>query len=200
MIKPKYIIGVDEVGRGPIAGPLAVCAFMVARKYQPYILRGIKESKQLSFVEREEWFRKITSEKKKGRARFTLSYISHKSIDRFGISLALRRAIKRSLLKLEVGPEECLVLLDGGIKAPVEYIHQKTIIKGDAKVRIIAMASVVAKVLRDRVMIRYAKKFQWHGFEKHKGYGTREHFELIKVFGLTDIHRQSFLKKFLVNR
>jgi len=95
---------------------------------------------------------------------------------------------------LKINPKKCKVLLDGGLKAPEEYIDQKTIIKGDEKKMIIALASIYAKVMRDRKMVKFGKEYPEYGFEIHKGYGTKKHYEAIGKYGLSNIHRRSYIK------
>ena len=191
--KYKYIIGIDEVGRGPLAGPVAVGAMLVTSRLRTRF-RNIKESKQLSSAQREEWYGHIV--KASGQElRFAVSFVSAKVIDAKGIQYAIRLALKRSIEKLEVDPSECLVLLDGGLRAPEEFTEQKTIIRGDANETVIAMASVVAKVSRDRLMVRLSKKYTAYGFARHKGYGTRAHYDAIGKHGVSSEHRKSFLSR-----
>ncbi len=186
----RYIIGIDEVGRGPLAGPVAVCALAATPHIERHF-RGIKDSKQLSEAEREEWFRLIKLHRG-DELRFAVSMVSAKEIDKHGITPAIRKALASSLKKLGINPALCEVRLDGGLKAPPEYKKQKTIIKGDEKERVIGMASIVAKVTRDRLMIRLDKKYPDYNIAEHKGYGTALHIAAISRLGLTEIHRRSF--------
>ncbi len=199
--KPKFHIGIDEVGRGPIAGPVAVGVFCISIKNLPRIrkiFRGVKESKQLSEQQREGWFDIIQKTEKIGLVDFAVTFQSEKVIDTKGLSFAIKNALRTSLLKVfgksKVKSDQVQVLLDGGLKAPAEFTNQKTIIKGDGKEFVIALASICAKVLRDRKMNLLSKKYSEYGFEKHKGYGTHAHYEAIKKNGLLSIHRRSFLK------
>ena len=203
--KPKFLVGIDEVGRGPIAGPVAVGAFCISTDKLPQvrkIFKGVKESKQLSEQKREYWFEIIKQAQMDGCVDYAVTFQSEKIIDTKSLSYAIKNALKISLNKvvdLAAGdfrskPNEFKVLLDGGLKAPAEFINQKTIIKGDEKEMVIALASICAKVLRDRKMNLLAKKHAVYGFEKHKGYGTRGHYEAIKKYGQLSIHRKSFLK------
>lgn len=203
----KYIIGIDEVGRGPVAGPVAVCASLInfgmsrsdsqkIRKiFNDKKLPALRDSKKLSEKGRDSWFDFVINNK----IEFSLSYASAKEIDKKGIAVCIRALIKKNLesLKTKVNfkYEEVLVLLDGGLKAPEEYINQETIIKGDDKEPIISFASIYAKVSRDRLMTKLSKKFPEYLFEKHKGYGTKNHMEAIKAFGVSKHHRASFLKR-----
>lgn len=193
----KYLIGVDEVGRGPIAGPVAVGAFIFLKDKARRLFNGVKESKQLSEKQREKWFKVIQESKKAGHIDFAVSFQSEKIVDSKGISWAIRQSLETSLKKLRTSlgynQNETRVMLDGGLKAPVGYLDQKTIIKGDQKIIIIALASICAKVLRDRRMIMLGRKHPEYGFEKHKGYGTRRHYEAIREYGMLEIHRKSFL-------
>jgi ribonuclease HII len=191
-----YIVGIDEAGRGPLAGWVAVgvaCVFVDNKNFKKFS-RGVRDSKKLSEKQREEWFVKMTSEKKNGKFNFAVSFASAKMIDTRGLSFAIYHALASALKKLNLPQEETLVLLDGGLHAPKEYIHQKTIIHGDDIESIISLASICAKVTRDRKMRVLAKKYPEYGFEKHKGYGTKEHYRAIKKYGiLEEIHRKSFL-------
>lgn len=190
---PKFVIGIDEVGRGPIAGPVAVCAFLWKDRetLPPY---GIKDSKKLSPQKREEWFRQVQIWKRESRVTYAVSFVSAQTIDRIGITKSITRALVESLKKLEIEPENVEVLLDGGLRAPHEFHMQKTIIRGDEKEPVIALASIVAKVLRDKMMERFAMKYPLYGFEEHKGYGTHTHYRAIKKHGMSPLHRVSFLQ------
>ncbi|MFC1729784.1 ribonuclease HII [candidate division KSB1 bacterium] len=187
----KYIIGIDEVGRGPIAGPVSVGAVLLPKDYSWQNFDGLKDSKKLTEKNREVWFSKVCE---MSDVSYAVSSVSEKIIDSGGIVPAIRTALSQSLKKLDVEPNECLVLLDGGLYAPEEFIYQKTIIKGDEKECAIALASVMAKVTRDRKMVQFGGEYSEYGFETHKGYGTKKHYEKIREHGLCDIHRRSFLK------
>ena len=194
----KYLIGIDEVGRGPIAGPVAVGAFCISianlAKVRR-IFRGVKESKQLSETQREGWFGIIQQSKKVDLVDFAVTFQSEKIIDVNGLSYAIKMALRVSLNNVASDKsQQYRVLLDGGLKAPLEFTNQKTIIKGDEKEMIIALASICAKVLRDRKMNVLAKTHPEYGFERHKGYGTRAHYAAIKKHGILPLHRKSFLK------
>lgn len=195
MTNPKFLIGIDEVGRGPIAGPVAVGAFVFLKPEASKFFKGVKESKQLTEEKREEWFAKILEARKNGLVNFSVSFQSEKVIDKKGISFAIRKCLETSLKKLAIRSTSAVVLLDGGLKAPEKYKNQKTIIKGDAKEPVIALASICAKVLRDRKMKKWAKKYPKYGFEVHKGYGTAGHYRTIEISGLCLLHRRSFLRK-----
>jgi len=197
MYKMPYVVGIDEAGRGPLAGPVAVGAVSVAypersRGMWKNFFKSIKDSKKLSASERELWFELALEARKKGTLDFAVSLVSEKVIDRKGISYAIKLGIKRILMTLNV-PEDSQVYLDGGIKAPEKFTHQLTIIKGDEKIPIISLASILAKVIRDRRMVRLSKKFPEFNFHIHKGYGTSMHRWAIQKYGSTVIHRKSFL-------
>jgi ribonuclease HII len=193
-IKPKYVVGIDEVGRGPIAGPVAVGSFVFLNKNARRFFRGVKESKQLTEIRREEWFALISKAKNEGQVDYRVTFQSERIIDNKGLSYAIRTALCTSLESLLLDPAQTLVLLDGGLKAPAYFINQKTIIRGDEKEMVIALASICAKVLRDRKMRVLGKKHPEYKFESHKGYGTAAHYAAIKKCGLLPVHRRSFIK------
>ncbi|HEY4517553.1 MAG TPA: ribonuclease HII [Candidatus Paceibacterota bacterium] len=189
----KYIIGIDEAGRGPVAGAVSVGAVLIPARFDWAPWQGVRDSKQLTALARERWYGRIAEAQNGGGLRYSVSFTGSSQIDRGGIVPAIRAALARSLLKLETDPFECLVLLDGSLKAPEEYRFQRTIIRGDQLEPVISLASIVAKVSRDRQMVQLAKKYPLYGFESHKGYGTRQHYASIKKHGLCAIHRESFL-------
>lgn len=206
----KYVIGIDEAGRGPLAGPVAVGICLVPAKMTRKSLltqvaksglKKLNDSKKLSVRRREAWLAQMCKMRGGGVFDFAASLISNKVIDTRGLSFAIRKAMSDSLKKLQktVGfkSKECLVLLDGGLHAPIEYIFQKTIIKGDEKEFSISLASIAAKVTRDAHMCKLAKKYPAYAFDIHKGYGTARHITAIKKEGITPIHRRSFLKNIL---
>lgn len=204
--KKFFIIGVDEAGRGPLAGPLAVAAvaatakipdfkFLISKKIpspkfqKQKFLRNIKDSKKLSAKQREKW-RKIICENFECHA----AMVGPEIIDRLGINEATRLAASRVLRKFKIRQHSILmVLLDGGMSAPKHY-NQKTIIKGDEKNPLISAASIIAKTARDSKMLRFHKKFPQYCFDQHKGYGTKLHYKILKKHSLSLIHRCSFCK------
>ena len=195
MVK-KVFIGIDEVGRGPLAGPVAVCTFAwLSGGWFPKELEGIKDSKKLSEKKREEWFAKIQQFKKEGKCDFEVEFKSAKYIDTNGISKAIRECVRLCLEKLELDIKKTHVLLDGGLKAPEEFLFQETIIKGDARECVISAASIIAKVTRDKLMVRLSKKYPQYGFDIHKGYGTLFHRTSIRKNGISKEHRRTFVKK-----
>ena len=191
----KYLVGIDEVGRGPIAGPVAVGVFIFLDDSAKRFFYGVKESKQLNEIEREEWFKKIMEIKKLNLINFFVSFQSEKIIDKIGISFSIKKCIENSMKKIIIEPEKLLILLDGGLKAPSKYLYQKTIIKGDEKELVIALASICAKVLRDRKMKKISEKYPKYKFWKNKGYGTKEHYDSIASFNISPVHRKSFIKR-----
>lgn len=205
----KYIIGIDEVGRGPIAGPVAVGAVKLkaeSLKSKAEWVRGFRDSKKLSPKAREAWFLKIEEAQSEGWLEYAVAFVSPSVIDKKGIVPAIRVALAKALENInpmsQLGgkaskSEGVMVLLDGGLRAPAYYKNQETIIKGDEKELVIALASIVAKVTRDARMVLLSKKFPAYEFEKHKGYGTRAHYTALKKHGATAHHRKSFLKGIL---
>lgn len=195
----KVILGIDEAGRGPLAGPVAVGVVAIPDNFNKKFFKSIKDSKQLSLEERELWFDLATEARRRGDLDFRVALISEKVIDKRGISYALRLGIKRCLTQLGVS-EDSQVFLDGSLKAPVQFKHQLTVIKGDEKIPVISLASICAKVIRDRRMVRMSKKFPLFSFEVNKGYGTQLHLKALRKYGSTELHRQSFLKNLTVAR
>ena len=195
----QYIIGVDEAGRGPLAGPVmaAAVAIMINDKCEELLNLGVNDSKKLSPKKREEIFKILTSHP---LALWSVGEASEKEIDEINILqaslLAMRRAVEKLIDKNDrLERENFSVYIDGrGIFSNFTS-HQKSIINGDAKVFSIAAASIIAKVTRDRLMLKYAEKYPQYGFEKHKGYGTKQHYEMIEKHGICRIHRKTFLKK-----
>ncbi len=187
----KYIIGIDEAGRGPLAGPVAVAAIATTASLKlkvqsEKLLNGIRDSKKLSAKQRGEWL--IILEK---HFEFHVAMVGPQVINKIGISKATRLAVSIVLRKFEKEPD--LVLLDGALFAP-KYYNQKTIVKGDEKVPIISAASIIAKTTRDAKMLRLHKKFPQYCFEKHKGYGTKLHYKMLKKYGLSQVHRRLFCR------
>ncbi len=191
----KYYIGIDEVGRGPLAGPVTVCALIsFGGKFLEQFAK-IKDSKKLTEQKRKEWFTKIKECKNQNLLDFKVFSMGNRAIDKLGIVRCITKSLNRCLDDLKYDSLQTSVMLDGGLVAPKRYVNQETIIGGDSKEQLIAMASVVAKVSRDWLMTKIADKYPNYGFEKHKGYGTKAHYEAISKFGICDLHRKSFLKK-----
>lgn len=189
----SFIVGIDEAGRGPLAGPVAVGAVKIRENFDKKLFIGLKDSKQLSPEERELWFSLIRELRREGHMDFAVSLVSERVIDRRGIAYAIRLGIKRCLEKIQAA-EDTQVFLDGGIKAPAQFVHQLTVVKGDEKIPVISLASICAKVVRDRRMVRLATAFPEFNFHTNKGYGTWVHREALLRHGPTHIHRQSFIK------
>lgn len=197
--KYKHTIGIDEVGRGPLAGPVAVGAVCIYAEHYKRVAKlfpVIKDSKKLTAKLRNEWSKKIFEAETLEYLSCAVSFVSPSVIDKKGLSYAIRTALEKALDTITHDVSDVKVLLDGGLHAPAHYLNQETIIKGDEKELAIALASIVAKVARDKKMVALSKKFPEYGFEKHKGYGTRAHYEAIKKHNITSHHRKSFLNKF----
>ena len=189
----RFMLGVDEAGRGPLAGPVAVGVVMVPEGFDvAKEFPGVADSKKLSEKNREKIFEMLVARVAIGDARFVVEYESAETIDMEGIAVAVRRALSRGVNLL--APDSALVhvQLDGALRAPPEY-SQETIVNGDELIPIISLASIAAKVLRDRLMVELAKTYPEYGFEKHKGYGTRAHYEMLAKHGLCVIHRRSYI-------
>ena len=197
----KYVIGIDEVGRGPVAGPVVVCACAIISgvdiiKYFPK--QQLRDSKKLTGKHRQGILEKITQHIELQEIIFGIGEVSALEIDKIGISVAIKKALGEALTSLHQKniSQESFVFLDGSLHAPEGY-HQQTILQGDEKIPEISLASIYAKEYRDTKMKEYALQFQDYSFEKHVGYGTSAHYDAIKKYGLTELHRRSFLVKFL---
>lgn len=197
MKKHKYIVGVDEAGRGPLAGPVAVGIACVPYDFNWRVLPHVGDSKKVSPRNREVVFKQALTLKKQGKLDFAVILINASVIDKKGITYAVKNGISRAFMKLKLNPKKVEVRLDGLLKAPEEYVNQQTIIKGDLKEKVIGLASIMAKVTRDRMMVRLARTYPEYSFEAHKGYGTKVHRSLIKTHGLSLIHRRSYTKRVL---
>ena len=197
----RFIIGIDEVGRGPLAGPVTLCAVrveagMYRRLQKSKDLPSVgRDSKKLSKNDREKYSKILCDFALEGKLDFTIVMQNNIVIDTKGLSFAIKKALAGCLQKVGA-TEKDSVLLDGGLKAPKEFANQQTIIKGDEKHPVIAWASILAKVHRDNYMTKMAKKYPEYGFEKHMGYGTKMHRDAIQKHGPSPIHRKSFLTNF----
>lgn len=189
----KTVVGIDEAGRGPLAGPVSVACVAIRSDTVRKVFPKTRDSKKLSPKQRETWFAEICRLKKEGALSYAVKLVGARTIDAKGISFAIRHGILTALNIIDV-PKNTHILLDGGLKAPEEYRHQKTIIRGDERELSIALASVVAKVTRDRYMVRIAKKYPVYGFEIHKGYGTSKHMRVLRKKGMAPVHRRTFCK------
>lgn len=183
----RYICGVDEVGRGPLAGPV-VCAAVI----MPFekIIEGVDDSKKLTAKKRE----KLSAQILKTAVACAICRVEPEVIDEINILQATRLCMKNAVESLAVKPD--FVLTDGNMTLDIQ-IPQKSVIKGDALSFSIGSASVIAKVFRDNLMREYAEEFPEYGFERNKGYGTAEHIAAIKRAGICPVHRRSFIKKWI---
>lgn len=182
----RVICGVDEAGRGPLAGPVCAAAVILP----PHIeIPGLNDSKKLTDKRRRELEPII----KEQAIAYGIGFADHEEIDDINILQATYLAMERAIAQLSVTPE--LALIDGN-RAKDFGIPVETIIKGDSRSASIAAASILAKVARDDVMLEYSKIYPEYGFEVHKGYGTKAHYEALRTYGASPIHRKSFLKKF----
>ena len=183
----KVVAGVDEAGRGPLAGPVYAAAVILP---EGTVIKGINDSKKLSEKRREELFEEITQK----AIAYNIFSVDEKRIDEINILNATYEAMNGAVNGLSVKPD--FVLIDGNRIAGME-IPQETVVKGDSKSISIAAASILAKVSRDRFICEMAEKYPQYEFEKHKGYGTKVHNEAILKYGPCEIHRKTFLKKLL---
>ncbi len=177
------ICGVDEAGRGPLCGPVSVCAVIMP---MDDVIEGVNDSKKLSEKKRESLYEEIT----KKALSFKCVMLDNEVIDEINILEATKRAMREAVMGLKVQPD--VVLIDA-VKIALPY-ETKSIIKGDATSYAIACASIIAKVERDRVMAELDAKYPEYGFKKHKGYGTKAHIEAIKQYGPTPVHRKTFIR------
>lgn len=196
--KHRYLIGIDEVGRGPLAGPVYVGAVMVPHDFDWKSAEGVRDSKKLTPRKREEWYEKLNKMREAEKLNFTTASSTPEMIDERGIVFAISSALAECLKNIDAYPAECEILLDGSLHAPPQFARQKTIIHGDDIEPVISMASIVAKVERDSLMTNLGAQFPEYGFETHKGYGTSAHCSAIKQYGLCVLHRKSFCRKLLV--
>lgn len=183
----EFVVGLDEVGRGPLAGPVVAGAVCIKRGGLLPFAENIRDSKKLSAKQREGWYKFLTEQEE---VKWGVGIISEKIIDQINILEATKLAMKRAIVNLKIAPD--YLLLDGNFLLEDLPISQKAVVRGDEKVISCAAASIVAKVTRDRLMQRYHQKFPQYGFDKHKGYGTKNHLVAIKKYGACPIHRQSF--------
>ena len=211
----EWLIGIDEAGRGPVAGPVAVGVVLVPADFDWGLLPGVNDSKQLSEKKREEIFEAARQLKAAGQLCYAVAQVSASVIDKIGIVSAVNLGIKRGLARAERDLKSNVsinvnintnitfdpslnvkVLLDGGLKAPEQFVDQETIIKGDAKEPVIGLASIIAKVTRDHYMTRVSREpaYTKYHFDIHKGYGTKAHREAIAKFDLSPQHRVGYCK------
>jgi ribonuclease HII len=200
----RFLLGVDEAGRGPLAGPVAVGVVAVPEGFDVQkAFPGVADSKELSEKKREKLYEMLVVRNMLGDVRFTVEFESAETIDREGIVPAVQRALARGIeflvaeyrsqTSVHIPKSDFGILLDGALRAPADYSQQETIIHGDALIPIISLASIAAKVERDRLMVTLAQEYPDYGFETHKGYGTKAHYEALAKQGLCVIHRRSFI-------
>ena len=192
----RFVAGVDEVGRGPLAGPVVTAAVVLPEDFD---VLGVDDSKKLSEKRREELYDQILDR----CLAYGIGMADHKVIDEINILQATKKAMKEAITACDL---QLRVKEGGAADARIDFVlidavtlegldkPQHAVVKGDAKVLAIAAASIVAKVTRDRMMIEFAKEYPWYAFEKNKGYGTAAHYEGIRAHGTCPIHRMTFLK------
>lgn len=185
-----HIAGIDEAGRGPLAGPVTVGLVVVPKDFAKELLMGVRDSKQMPQHKREAWYKRAREWHSEGIAYTAVSHVGHSIVDRVGLTKAVSRGIRRVLR--DVDHTTTFVLLDGLLSAPRRFRYQETVIKGDEKIPLISLASNCAKVSRDAKMRRYSENFDVYGFDQHKGYATKEHRDQIRKHGLCAIHRRRF--------
>lgn len=181
------IAGIDEAGRGPLAGPVVAGAVVLPKGL---VIEGVNDSKKLSEAKREHLYEIIIKE----ALSWGVGIVDNNIIDEKNVLNAAKMAMKIAVEQLRDKPE---VLLIDAEKLDIPEVHQEAIIKGDEKSISIAAASIIAKVTRDRIIAEYDEKYPGYGFAKHKGYGTAEHMEAIRQKGLCEIHRRSFTKNIM---
>ena len=179
------ICGVDEAGRGPLAGPVCAAAVILPRGLE---IPELNDSKKLTRKKREKLYEIITEK----AISYGIAFADHNEIDSLNILNATFIAMNRAISQLE--PTPALALIDGNTVKGIEYPAQ-AIVGGDGKSASIAAASILAKVTRDRFMVEMAEKYPQYGFERHKGYGTKLHYQALREYGASPIHRKTFLKK-----
>lgn len=183
----QTVCGIDEAGRGPLCGPVCAAAVILPIDCE---IEGINDSKKLSEKKREALYDVIISK----AIAYSVSMTDAKTIDEINILQATFLAMRNAVSSLKVKPD--IALIDGNGKPGLE-IEERTIIKGDAKCISVAAASILAKVTRDRYMLELDKKYPQYQFARHKGYGTKLHYQMIEQYGICDEHRKTFLKKIL---
>ena len=186
----NYICGIDEAGRGPLAGPVVVASVIMPKDS---MIEGVNDSKKVSESKREMLYEKIIEE----AVSYGVAIIDQKEIDELNILNATKKALTTSLKELTVRPD--IILVDALERIDTLQIPYQSIIKGDAKAYSIAAASIIAKVTRDRIMRQLYEIYPQYGFERHKVYGTAAHIAAIKEYGICPLHRLSFVKNFIKN-
>ena len=184
----KYIAGIDEAGRGPLAGPVVVG---IAIMKPDSFIEGVNDSKKISERKREQLYEQITSE----AIDWAVGIVDQKEIDEINILNATKKALHMAISNLKVKPDR--ILVDALEHIDTYGIPYTSIIKGDAKIYSISAASIIAKVTRDRIMKEYDKIYPEYGFSGHKGYGTAKHIQALKTYGPCSLHRKTFIKNFV---
>ena len=182
----KLVCGIDEAGRGPLAGPVYAAAVILPLGLS---IEGLNDSKKISEKKREQLFDVICEK----AVDYSIGIATEQEIDEINILNATFLAMHRAVEGLKTKPDYALI--DGNQYPKIPFVMEETVVKGDAKAMSIAAASILAKVSRDRFMLEKAKEYPQYQFEKHKGYGTKLHYEMLKEYGPSPIHRMSFLKK-----
>lgn len=184
----KFVCGVDEAGRGPLAGPVCAAAVILPENCE---IEGLDDSKKISEKKREILFNEIVEK----AVSYNIAYGTLEEIEKYNILEATYLAMNRAVEGLKIKPD--FALIDGNRIPKNITVPCETVVKGDSKSYSIAAASILAKVTRDRLMTEYDKKYPEYLFAKHKGYGTKAHYEAIRQYGVCEIHRLSFLKNVL---
>lgn len=182
----KLVCGIDEAGRGPLAGPVYAAAVILPLGLQ---IEGLNDSKKISEKKREHLFDVICEK----AVDYSIGIATEQEIDEINILNATFLAMHRAVEGLKTKPDYALI--DGNQHPNIPFVTEETVVKGDGKSMSIAAASILAKVSRDRFMLEKAEEYPQYQFEKHKGYGTKLHYEMLKEYGPSQIHRMSFLKK-----
>lgn len=184
----EHVCGIDEAGRGPLAGPVVVASVIMPKDS---MIEGVNDSKKVSEAKREKLYDLITKE----AISYGVGIISQEEIDEINILNATKKGLTKSIEELEQKPD--IILVDALRDINTLGVPYRSVIKGDAKIYSIACASIIAKVTRDRIMKEWDKIYPQYGFISHKGYGTAKHIAAIKEYGLCPLHRRSFTKKFI---
>lgn len=180
----EYIAGVDEVGRGPLAGPVCAAAVILPKGM---VIDGVNDSKKLSEKKREKLYEDII----KNAVAYSVAFVEPSVIDEINIRMATHKAMQKAVSDLKIKAD--FLLVDGNDRIAFDGIESEYVVKGDARFECIAAASIVAKVTRDRYMVEMDSVYPHYGFAKNKGYGTKEHMLGIREYGITDIHRKTFI-------
>jgi len=184
----RFIAGIDEAGRGPLAGPVVVASVILP---QNSMIEGVNDSKKISEKKREKLYEIILSE----AISYGIGIVYQDEIDEINILQATKKGLNMAIKQMNIKPN--IILVDALNQIDTCGIQYKSIIKGDAKCYSIAAASIIAKVTRDRIMREWDKVYPEYGFASHKGYGTAKHIEALKIYGPCNIHRRTFIKNFI---